>query len=1538
QPAISAAVYIKNFSSFPAYPYNTTAYKQGGAFVGCGPTTGTMILAYFHHVENMSSSSGLLTSPVTGVNEGLNTAWVLHGSQYMNTAANGFGSVYNIEPGLENYATSKGHKVKAVIHASPTYSNPNSSEASWLNDYGPFGDAWTNDGIFWRKNGNIWDIDANDFCTFVDGKLSQGIAIFLTIDTNNDKSGDHWVALVGYDRSTSKFAFYDTYSTTVKWASIKYCNGPGAPFTNSISMLRTVTYQGSTTPQLPPPLKLLALNYYNHAIPLAWNQPAGSAKILAISKKSTLYQPIEMEIDFNITPEDLPGSLLGMDDPFSMNETNSAMAPLGYNVYRSTSATGSFSKIASNITRQYYRDESVTNGQTYYYKVTAIYSGGESDFSNTANASATSNGYTINAGWASSPPSMNGVINASEWAQATKTNIIYPGSSEIVTLYLMNDNSKLYIAMDDIRDTELNHLDQFAIFFDENKNREWPSSSPSGEGNFWIAWDSTANSTFSLFGPRAGYWPDHLIWEYRITPPGASYNMSISSGHVQYEGTFDLASSPLNASPGSTIGFLVFTYDKDPMDFNSLWPEQVERLKAITPDIQYWGQGPFSFGDLKLSSGQSFPDISSNPTTWNFGLVPFANYSDKTFVIKNEGATNLNVTATSLSGPNAAEFNIQSGGGAFTLTSGATRNLVVRFTPTSEGNKSATISISSNDPDENPLLISLNGSSIVPDIAVDPTTWNFGSVTTGSFSDKTFIISNTGSANLGVTATTLTGTNASEFIIQSGGGAFTLSPGGSRNIIIRFNPTSAGNKSAALRISSNDPDENPLLVNLTGQGSAPSVPDISINPTTWNFGSVTQGNFSDKTFIIKNDGTANLGVTAITLSGTNAAEFAIQSGGGTFSLSPGGTRNLIIRFNPTSAGNKSASLRISSNDPDENPLLVNLTGQGTAPSVPDISINPTIWNFGAVTSGSYSDKTFIIKNDGTANLGVTVITISGTNAAEFAIQSGGGAFTLSPGGTRNLIIRFNPTSTGNKSATLSISSNDPDENPLQVTLTGSSQSTTTIPIFPEASSLQTAGNEFWVNINVGTSSKPVTDLFGLSFVLNFTNTNYINCLSAEAAAFFGSDIIFFPTLDDPNGKVSIGMSRKTGQGGVSGLGTVAKIKFTSEISTPNNLNVQFTISNVVANNSAGEPLTLTPEALTITIQSGVIVWPGDTNNSGRVDQADILPLGLHWERTGPARQNASSFWSGQLAQFWSPQAATFADANGDGKINQADVLPVGLNWNKTHTNLLAKNAFIPAQITKRQSAGSLSILISGNSNPDQDFYIDIIAENVTNLLGLSYELIYSPTIVIDPISVETGSANLMGTDLIFFPMINKNAGIDSGKVSIGISRKFNQGEVSGTGLITRILARMSPNAVINSSSTLLSLCNIQANDASGNPLPMSATPFNLITNVHAKPTSLPTEFALLGNYPNPFNPGTTIEYQLSQPSEVELIIYDVQGHLIRRLIKASIPAGVHQVAWNGLDENGQLVATGIYYYRIVVRTNEQGSKTYTDVRKMILMK
>jgi hypothetical protein len=233
----SSPVYIADFSSFPAYPYNTTSYRQGGAYVGCGPTTGAMILAYFQSAQVLK---GLLDSPGSGTDKGLNTAWALHGSAYMNTQTDGNGDVYRIKPGIEDYAKSKGCTVKVVIHVSPTYTNPN--DANWV-AYGAYGDAWTNDGNFWKQNaGGAWSIDTDKFCDFAGTELAQGIPIFLTIDTKAAGTGDHWVPLIGYDKAAKQYAYYDTYDTSVHWADIYYTGDPAGKKANSIAMVRTVAF------------------------------------------------------------------------------------------------------------------------------------------------------------------------------------------------------------------------------------------------------------------------------------------------------------------------------------------------------------------------------------------------------------------------------------------------------------------------------------------------------------------------------------------------------------------------------------------------------------------------------------------------------------------------------------------------------------------------------------------------------------------------------------------------------------------------------------------------------------------------------------------------------------------------------------------------------------------------------------------------------------------------------------------------------------------------------------------------------------------------------------------------------------------------------------------------------------------------------------------------------------------------------------------------------------------------------------------------
>ena len=94
--------------------------------------------------------------------------------------------------------------------------------------------------------------------------------------------------------------------------------------------------------------------------------------------------------------------------------------------------------------------------------------------------------------------------------------------------------------------------------------------------------------------------------------------------------------------------------------------------------------------------------------------------------------------------------------------------------------------------------VSITGSAPQPDIAVDPASNNYGVVTVGNSGSQTFTVTNEGDADLNVSATDLTGADAGEFSIDSGGGAFTLAPNASQDIVVSFSPASSGAKSATL--------------------------------------------------------------------------------------------------------------------------------------------------------------------------------------------------------------------------------------------------------------------------------------------------------------------------------------------------------------------------------------------------------------------------------------------------------------------------------------------------------------------------------------------------------------------------------------------------------------------------------------------------------------------------------------------------------------------------------------------------------------------
>lgn len=90
----------------------------------------------------------------------------------------------------------------------------------------------------------------------------------------------------------------------------------------------------------------------------------------------------------------------------------------------------------------------------------------------------------------------------------------------------------------------------------------------------------------------------------------------------------------------------------------------------------------------------------------------------------------------------------------------------------------------------------------------------------------------------------------------------------------------------------------------------------------------------------------------------------------------------------------------------------------------------------------------------------------------------------------------------------------------------------------------------------------------------------------------------------------------------------------------------------------------------------------------------------------------------------------------------------------------------------------------------------------------------------------------------------------------------------------------------------------------------------------------PVATRLLANYPNPFNPSTTLRFELAMPSTVQLRIYDIRGRLVKTYPQRQVGAGLHQESWNGVDDRGRQVATGVYLYEMVTPERRESRRMH----------
>jgi len=224
--------------------------------------------------------------------------------------------------------------------------------------------------------------------------------------------------------------------------------------------------------------------------------------------------------------------------------------------------------------------------------------------------------------------------------------------------------------------------------------------------------------------------------------------------------------------------------------------------------------------------------------------------------------------------------------------------------------------------------------------------------------------------------------------------------------------------------------------------------------------------------------------------------------------------------------------------------------------------------------------------------------------------------------------------------------------------------------------------------------------------------------------------------------------------------------------------------------------------------------------------------------------------------------------------------------------------------------GALLKPLEGARGQDE-IQVQVSLTDMNQMKGYGFSVGFDPT-QYEFVKAEQGSDNLLGSASPLFLVSAK----EPGRVMVANANVAKTG-VSGSGSGAILTFRK-----IGSAAGQFQLSSLQVLDPTGS--------VSVIQNVESMDLK-PRDFGLDQNQPNPFNPATQIAYRLPVDGNVRLAIYNVLGQQIRTLVNGFTPAGVYSAVWDGRDDAGRQVASGMYLYRL-------DSGKFNSVKRMMLLK
>ena len=283
---------------------------------------------------------------------------------------------------------------------------------------------------------------------------------------------------------------------------------------------------------------------------------------------------------------------------------------------------------------------------------------------------------------------------------------------------------------------------------------------------------------------------------------------------------------------------------------------------------------------------------------------------------------------------------------------------------------------------------------------------------------------------------------------------------------------------------------------------------FQVNPTALNFGKVGVGKQTTQTIAVANTGTMPVSITQATVSNP---QFSLTGVTLPMSLGTGQSGNFTVGVTPSSAGTLTGTLTVQGSD-GATPAVVNLSATAVAPT-PQISLSSASVQFGTVGIGSTSKLNLTISNTGSADLTISVVSLTG---AGFNVTGITTPKTVVAGQSAPVALSFQPTVTGAAAGTLTITSNDPVNPTMSVALsgTGSNSSFGQLQANPTSlsfGSVSTGGNSTKqiTLTNTGTAVVHISSIVGSGAGFTVNGITTPSTLNAAASAVL--NVVFAPT-------------------------------------------------------------------------------------------------------------------------------------------------------------------------------------------------------------------------------------------------------------------------------------------------------------------------------------------------------------------------------------------------------------------------------------------